>query len=219
MWGGLLTTGGLLLTAMAWYPGANVETSQGHAWLGDFLSNMGRTRVGPWDNTTSCLLFNGMLLLAGAVLAVFWRVRASFLTWRRAENTLKQCGMAMGVAIGGIGLAPCDHLPNIHNLMTYVAIALGVICFALCAFASREDFESSASRQGWLAVLVAGGAAQALCVFFVFQGSMPTHPALPVMQKVFVLLLAVWMAWQGHLFGRASRLHLASSPDRHAAHG
>lgn len=205
-WAGIVATAVLLFAAMWWFPGEDAGARRGYSFSGDFLSTMGKMRAGPWDNTVSCLIFNGTLLMGGPILAAFWKARASFLIQTGARRILQSCGLAMGMTIAGIGLTPCDFLPHVHNSMTYVAIALGVVCFSLCLAGSHREFESMSSKMGWLAILVVAGAAQAIFLMLTVHGTISSSPALPLMQKLFVLLLALWAGWQGFLFGRACRM-------------
>lgn len=205
IWAGIVGTGFLFIAAMLWYPGDDAGMRRGYSFGGDFLSAMGRTRAGSCDNTVSCLIFNGALILGGTILAVFWEARASFLTRPRAGTILRGCGLTMGLAMAGIGLTPCDFSPRVHDMLTHAVIVFGVICFGLCLVGSDRRFESAQSKLGWVTILVAAGATQALFLVLVSNGSISSRPALPVMQKLFVILLAIWAGWQGHLFGRACR--------------
>jgi len=172
---------------------------------------MGKTRAGLSDNTVSCLIFNGTLIMVGTILVMFWKTRATFLTQPTARTTLRNCGLTMGLAMAGIGLTPYDIFPHIHNLMTYAVIIFGVICFCLCLFGSHQEFESVHSKVGWLAIVIVAGAAQGLFVVLVSKGMISSRPALPLMQKLFVLLLALWAGWQGFLFGRVCRMRPAAA--------
>lgn len=204
-WVGILASGVLVLAAMWWYPGEAAGMGRGYSLSGDLLSAMGKTRAGSWDNTVSCLIFNTTLILGGVVMAMFWRVRATFLTRARTGTLMRGCGRTMGVAMAGIGMTPCDHFPQAHVLMTHSVILFGVICFGLCLIGSHREFESAKSKLGWLGILVAAGAAHAVFLLFISQGKIPSSPALPLMQKLFVILLALWTGWQSFLFGRACR--------------
>jgi len=205
IWAGIVGTGFLFMAAMLWYPGDDAGMRRGYSFGGDFLSAMGKTRAGSCDNTVSCLIFNGALILGGTILAVFWKARASFLMRPRAGMILRGCGLTMGLAMAGIGLTPCDFSPHAHDLLTHAVIVFGVICFGLCLVGSDRQFESARSKLGWVTILSAAGAAQALFLVLVSNGSISSRPALPLMQKLFVLLLAIWAGWQSYLFGRACR--------------
>lgn len=202
-WAGIVATAVLLLAAMLWFPGEGREMRGGYSFGRHFLSTMGKTRAGSWDNTVSCLIFNGTLIMVGTILAVFWKARATFLSQPATSTALRGCGLAMGLTMAGIGLTPYDFFPRVHTLMTHAVIVFGVICFGLCLFGSHREFESVKSKLGWLAILVVAGAAQALFVLLVSKKMISSRPALPLMQKLFVLLLALWAGWQGFLFGRA----------------
>lgn len=207
-WAGIIGTGVLLLIAMRWYPGEDAGVRRGYPFSGDFLSTLGRTRAGSWDNTVSCLIFNGTLLISGPILAVFWRARAYFLTRPGTGTILRGCGLTMSFAMAGIGLAPCDLFPHVHDMMTYAAIVLGVVCFTLCFIGSHREFESVQSKLGWLSILVMAGVAQALFIWLISIGTISSSPTLPLMQKLFVLLLALWAGWQAFLFGSAPQVEL-----------
>lgn len=204
-WAGIVATCLLFFAAMSWYPGEGDGRGVGYSLGWHFLSVMGKTRAGSADNTVSCLIFNGTLLLIGAVMVAFWNTRAAFLTRPAAASALRGCGWMMGVTMAGIGLTPYDFFPHAHNLMTYGAAVFGVICFGLCLIGSHRRFESGTSRLGWLALLMAAAAAQATVALLVSLNRIPSLPALPLMQKVFVLLLALWAGWQAFLFDRACR--------------
>jgi hypothetical membrane protein len=210
-WSGIFAAGVLLLAAMWWFPGEAAGMRRGYSFGGDLLSSMGKTRAGSWDNTVSCLIFNGTLILGGAVMAMFWKARATFLTRPRTGTIMRGCGQTMGLAMAGIGLTPCDYFPHAHVLMTHSVIVFGVICFGLCLIGSHREFESVKSKLGWLLILVVAGAAHAVFLLLISQGKIPGSPALPLMQKLFVTLLALWAGWQGFLFGRACRVDRAAT--------
>lgn len=205
IWAGLVGTGLLFFAAMWWYPGDDAGMRRGYSFSGEFLSAMGRTQAGSCDNTVSCLIFNGALILGGSIPAVFWKARALFLRRPPAGMILRGCGLTMGLAMAGIGLTPCDFSPHVHDMLTHAVIVFGVICFSLCLAGSDRRFESVQSKLGWVTILLAAGATQALFLVLVSNGSISSRPALPLMQKLFVLLLAIWAGWQGYLFGRACR--------------
>lgn len=205
-WGGIVAACVLFFAAMSWYPGDGDSRGVGYSLGWHFLSVMGKTRAGASDNTVSCLIFNGTLLLIGAVMVAFWKTRAAFLTRPAAASALRGCGSLMGLTLAGIGLTPYDFFPHAHNLMTYGAVVFGVICFGLCAIGSHRGFESGTSRLAWLALLMVAAAAQAVVALLVSLQRIPSLPALPLMQKVFVLLLALWAGWQAFLFDRACRM-------------
>ena len=208
-WAGIVATGVLFLAAMSWFPGEGNGMRGGYSFGWHFLSTMGKTRVGSSDNIVSCLIFNGTLIMVGIILVLFWKARAAFLTKPATGMALRGCGLIMGLAMSGIGLTPYDFVPHVHNLMTHTVIVCGVICFSLCLFGSHREFESMKSRVGWLVILAVAGAVQALFVLLISTGRMSSRPALPLMQKLFWLLLALWAGWQGFLFGRACRTELA----------
>jgi H+/Cl- antiporter ClcA len=89
--------------------------------------------------------------------------------------------------------------------MTHVVMVFGGICFGYCVLRSHRDFESWNSRLGWLAVFVAALVAWTVINFLVSKGEIASRPSLPLMQKLFVFLLALWVGWQGFLFGWACR--------------
>ena len=64
------------LAAMYCFPSGDESVRGGYSFGWHFLSAMGKTRGGTVDNTVSCVLFNGTLLLVGIILAVFWDARA-----------------------------------------------------------------------------------------------------------------------------------------------
>ena len=204
-WAGIAATGVFLLAAMAWFPSGDEGARGGYSFGGHFLSAMGKTRVGSADNTVSCLIFNGTLVMVGTILAMFWNARAVFLTPPAQGTALRGCGLAMGLAMAGIGLTPYDHFPHVHDRMTHLVIVFGGICFAFCLFRSHREFESWQSRLGWLAVFVAAGVVWTALKILAARGEIPSRPCLPLMQKVLVLLLALWVGWQGVLFGSACR--------------
>ena len=209
-WAGIVATGVLFLVAMSWFPGEGDGRGKGYSFGGHFLSAMGRTRAGSFDNTVSCFIFNGTLIMVGTLLMAFWKSRALFFTRPAAATVLRHCGLAMGLAMAGIGLTPYNFFPHVHNLMTYAVILFGVVCFGLCFFGSWREFESMKSKLTWLAILMVAGAAQAVFWHLTSMGRIPSRPVLPLMQKLFVLLLALWAGWQGFLFGRACRTEPAS---------
>lgn len=213
IWAGIVAAGFLLLGAMWLYPGEAGGARRGYSFGENFLSMMGRTKAGAWDNTGSCLLFNGTLIMGGPILAMFWKARAWFLREPGTKALLRGCGLTMGLAMAGIGLSPCDLFPDVHDTMTYAVIVLGVICFGLCLAGSHRGFESAQSKRMWLVILALAGAAQGLFVLFVSMGTIPSRPALPLMQMLFVLMLALWAAWQGVLLGRACRAKLLHRHD------
>ncbi|MBI5685090.1 MAG: hypothetical protein HZC54_08405 [Verrucomicrobia bacterium] len=191
-----------MLAAMLWFPGEDRGIQRGYSFGKHFLSAMGKTRTSLSDNTVSCVIFNGTLIMAGTILVMFWKARATFLTRPMARTALRNCGLTMGLAMAGIGLTPYNIVPHLHNLMTYAVIAFGVACFGLCLFGSCQEFESTKSKAGWLTVVVAAGAAQGVFWALASKGIISSRPALPLMQKLFVLLLAAWAGWQSLLFGR-----------------
>jgi len=214
-WTGIAATGVFFLAAMAWFPGGDEGARGGYSFGGHFLSAMGKTRAGSADNTISCLIFNGTLVMVGTILAMFWNTRAVFLTRPVQGMLLRGCGLAMGLAMAGIGLTPYDHFPHVHDRMTHLVIVFGAICFAFCLFKSHREFESWKSRLGWLVVFVAALAGWTAVTFLASRGEIPSRPGLPLMQKLFVLLLALWVGWQGFLFGWAcQRVEAPANPER-----
>jgi hypothetical protein len=145
--------------------------------------------------------------MGGPILAVFWKARATFLKQPAMGTMLQRCGLMMGLAMAGIGLAPCDLFPHVHDIITHAVIVLGAFCFGLCLIGSHREFESVQSKLVWLAILVVAGAAQALFLLLISQGIISSRPVLPLMQKLFVLVLALWAGWQSFLFGRIGRAY------------
>ena len=113
--------------------------------------------------------------------------------------------------MAGVVLTPYDVFPHVHNLMTYAVILFGVVCFGLCLFGSWRAFESLPSKVTWLAILVVAGAAQMIFWHLASTGQIHSRPVLPLMQKLFVLLLVSWAGWQCVLFRRACRMEEVSS--------
>ena len=205
-WAGIVVTAVLMLAAMFWFPGEGRGGPRGYSFGKHFLSAMGKTRTSVSDNTISCLIFNGTLIMVGTILVMFWKTRATFLTRPVAKKTVRNCGLTMGLAMAGIGLTPYDIFPHTHNLMTHSVILFGVICFGLCLWGSPQEFESVKSKLGWLTIVVVAGAAHGLFVVLASKGIISSRPALPLMQKLFVCLLALWAGWQSFLFGRVCRM-------------
>jgi hypothetical membrane protein len=221
-WAGIAATGVFFLAAMAWFPDGDEGARGGYSFGGHFLSAMGKTRAGSADNTISCLIFNGTLVMVGTILAVFWNTRAVFLTKPAQGMVLRGCGLAMGLAMAGIGLTPYDHFPHVHDRMTHLVMVFGIICFCYCLLRSHREFESWKSRLGWLAVFTTALVVWTVVKFLVSRGEIPSRPGLPLMQKLFVVLLALWVGWQGFLFGWACRREQAavkSEPDSPATPG
>jgi hypothetical protein len=210
-WTGIAATFVLGALAMLAFPSGDEGVRGGYSFGHHFLSAMGKTRVnGSVSNTVSCLLFNGALVQVGIVLAVFWNARAVFLTRPAVRWAVRGCGLGMALAMAGIGCTPYDLLPRVHDPMTHTVVFFGVICFGLCLHWSPPGFESKKARIFWLGLLLAAGVAQGVFAALAARGAMPGRPALPLMQKLFVLLLAVWAGWQGVLFGRAARSGMKS---------
>ncbi|MFA5192946.1 MAG: hypothetical protein WC740_19730 [Verrucomicrobiia bacterium] len=153
-WAGIVVTAVLMLAAMFWFPGEGRGGPRGYSFGKHFLSAMGKTRTSVSDNTISCLIFNGTLIMVGTILVMFWKTRATFLTRPVAKKTVRNCGLTMGLAMAGIGLTPYDIFPHTHNLMTHSVILFGVICFGLCLWGSPQEFESVKSKLGWLTIVV-----------------------------------------------------------------
>lgn len=205
-WTGIVATAVLMLAAMFWFPGEGRGDPRGYSFGKHFLSAMGKTRTSVSDNTISCLIFNGTLIMVGSILVMFWKTRARFVTQSATRTTVRNCGLTMGLAMAGIGLTPYDIFPHTHNFMTYAVIVFGVICFCLCLWGSPQEFESVESKLGWLTIVLVAGVAQGLFVVLVSKGIISSRPALPLMQKLFVCLLALWAGWQSFLFGRVCRM-------------
>jgi len=200
------------LAAMYCFPSGDENVRGGYSFGRHFLSAMGKTRVGTVDNTVSCVLFNGTLVLVGIILAVFWDARALYLARAAQATALRACGVAMALSLAGIGLTPYDHFPHAHDRLTQATLLFGVLSFGLCLVWTRHGFESAGSKLGWLLFLMAAGAAQVVFVTLTSRGILPSRPALPLMQKLFVFMLMSWAGWQAWLFDR-TRLSQASRKD------
>jgi len=193
----------LFLAAMYCFPSGDEGVKGGYSFGSHFLSAMGKTRAGSVDNTVSCLLFNGALVLVGTILAVFWDARALYLAKPTPAAALRLCGVAMALSLAGIGLTPYDYFPHAHDRLTHATVLFGVLSFGLCLVWTPRGFEGAGSKFSWLFFLVAAGAAQAVLVTLSSRGLLPSRPALPLMQKVFVLLLMSWAGWQAWLFDQS----------------
>ena len=204
-WAGMIAVAVMLTVAMLAFPSPYVSARGAYSFGKHFLSAMGRTRVGSADNTISCLTFNSMLVMAAIILAIFWNARSFFIIRPSIQRMVRGCGVAMAVAVAGIGFTPFDLWPHVHDRMTHAVILFGVICFALCLRWSHPDFEDKRAKIAWVAVLVSAGVAHALFMALVLQGDMRSRPVYPIMQKLFVFLLVAWAGWQSWLFGAALR--------------
>lgn len=173
----------LILAVNLYAGGTSLEPrSQGYAWTGNFLSDLGRTRA--WsgaDNAASARKFNRAVIVLGASLLPFFAVLAWVLEQSRAaiwlSGTLSACGLI------GIGLTPYDQHFVAHHIALGVWIGPMFILVLAYLFAATQRDEASL---GTITCTVA------LLMAVIGYGAAGSHAGYVAMQKVTVVLSIFW---------------------------
>lgn len=196
----------VFLLAMLSYPGQVLgpPASRGYSFSMEFLSALGRVRTpdgtaNPWAS----VLFNGALVGCGLLYGMFfWPARAIFVSRPQWRIVAWFCGCLMAVGIAGIGLTPFDRLPRIHDWFCSVTCVSGCLAVAVSLAFSGRRLEPATSRWVTLGLLALVAAVAFVIRIGIDGGRFSARPAMPLLQKTAVALLAVWTFWQSWLMGR-----------------
>ena len=191
----------LFLAAMVFYNGQ-------YCWYTDFISESGLITIGKnRPNHLAAWLLTSGLTAAGLLCGWYFVER---FRWGDAPRWQRALILAFGVlgAIGlaGIGGAPFDRHPDVHNFCTLCTVPFG-IAILLSALTGDDRFGRRSEKSIWLIFIlfilaVVGGLA-----FLVHQKAhgLPSNPTGPFMQKMTVLAFYIYMLGQVIAYARNTR--------------
>ncbi|MCF7837602.1 MAG: hypothetical protein K9N49_03140 [Candidatus Marinimicrobia bacterium] len=206
LWGGALVLLGFLV-AYALHRWSADPPRMGRAifspWL-DNLSTLGWTRdpMGQ-DNRPAALVFALTLTGTGLLFLHFWSWRRRLVKPAGLRRAVGLCGGLMGLFLLLVGLLPENLFPRLHNGMIFPPVLLGALAILGCYLGPDPGLESRRARrvtQGVIAVAFLTAVALKGAVLLEW---LPRQPALPVMQKILILLLGAWTLRQAAILRRA----------------
>lgn len=135
---------GLIIGAMGCY-------AEKYDFFGDFLSAMGRRRIGDGsiDNLAACLVFNTGLVIAGICTGAYFVLRGL-----KARKFIGYPLIFLG-GVGGFllmttGLIPFDIWPAGHNYSIYTSANMLSVSLLLCGLQGDSLFSSRENNISWL---------------------------------------------------------------------
>ena len=191
----------LYLAAMYFYNGR-------YCWYTDFISESGLTVVAKTrPNSLSAWLLASGLTASGLLCGWYFVERFRWGDAPRWQRALILCFGVLGSAgLAGIGGAPFDRHPDVHNFCTLCTVPFG-IAILLSALTGDDRFGRRSEKSIWLIFIlfilaVVGGLA-----FLVHQKAhgLPSNPTGPFMQKMTVLAFYIYMLGQVIAYARNTR--------------
>ena len=170
----------------------------GYSWIGEFISASGRTVINGRPNTFSAvslscgLVFSGVLCGGHFVVRAAWSAGGRLLRW-----TMGICGVIGACGLVGIGLAPFDRFPDLHNFFTLCWIPF-VLAILLSSFTPSDRFGTRREKLIWLVFMLYGlTICGALCWLIGRPPCpLPFRPTGPLVQKILVVGFYVYMMGQ-----------------------
>ncbi len=182
----------LFLGAMFFYNGD-------YCWYSDFISESGLVFVGGGtpNHLAACFLTAGLTgsgILCGWYFGERFRWGGGYL-WQRVLILI--FGVIGALGLVGIGVAPFDQHPHLHNFFTLCSVPLGV-AILLASATGTDVFGRWTEKVIWLVfllfmILVIG------CLGYLRRlgtGGFPSNPTGPIIQKIVVLGFYVFMLGQ-----------------------
>ena len=201
----LAVTGGMLplffIAAMVLYNG-------NYCWYADFISESGLVmvkKVRP-NHLAAWLLTAG---LTGSAMLCGWYFVERF-RWGKAPLWQRAAIMFFGVlgAIGlaGIGIAPFDQHPDLHNFCTLCTVPFG-IAIIFSALTPSDRFGRRSEKTIWLVFILFILAVIGGLTYLVNHKpyGLPSTPTGPFVQKMTVLAFYIYMLGQVFAYARNTR--------------
>lgn len=217
VWGGVLVIGGILL-AMALYGGwfGGEPAARKFSIFCDYLSMLGRTRnYDNHSNLAASLVFNAALVGTGILYAVFWPGRGRFIPDSRTRRTVTLCGWVMAAGLASLGLAPENLYPHLHPLLTVPPVMFGTAATLLCMFKTAPGFDNPRVVRWTMAAFGLAFVIASVLRLLVAVNRIDHRPALPIMQKVLIIMIVAWTFRQAWLMRQA----LLAGAGQDAPHG
>ena len=189
-----------------------------YSWYNDFISHSGRVFLkGSRPNYLSAWLLTTGLTGSAAVCGWYFVER---FRWGRGAMWQRWAIMIFGVigaaGLAGIGAAPFDRHPGLHNFFTLCSVPLG-IAILLAGFTPDDCFGRRGEKAIWLvfAGFILACVAALSYLTHLKQGGLPFRPTGPVIQKITVLGFYVYMLGQVIAYAINARRSLRQSePER-----
>ena len=184
--------------------GAMLRYNGHYCWYAEYISESGLVFVKKLPNHLAAwLLTSG---LTGSALLCAWYFAERFRwgkgpLWQR--TLILVFGVLGGIGLAGIGGAPFDQHPDLHNFCTLCTVPFG-IAILLSSLTPSDQFGRRSEKAVWLIfavfILAAVGA-----LTYLKQHGLPSRPTGPFIQKMTVLAFYIYMLGQVIAYARNTR--------------
>ena len=187
----------LFLGAMLCYNGH-------YCWYAEYISESGLVFVKKLPNRFAAWLLTSGLTGSALLCAWYFTERFRWGKGPRWQRTLILVfGVLGGIGLAGIGGAPLDQHPDLHNFCTLCTVPFG-IAILFSSLTPTDRFGSRSEKTIWLTFIlfilaVIGG------LTFLKGHGLPSRPTGPFIQKMTVLAFYIYMLGQVIAYARNIR--------------
>ena len=184
--------------------GAMLRYNGHYCWYAEYISESGLVFVKKLPNHLAAWLLTAGL--TGSALLCAWYFAERFRwgkgpLWQR--TLILVFGVLGGIGLAGIGGAPFDQHPDLHNFCTLCTVPFG-IAILFSSLTPTDRFGSRSEKTIWLTFIlfilaVIGG------LTFLKGHGLPSRPTGPFIQKMTVLAFYIYMLGQVIAYARNIR--------------